>query len=683
MTHALPTVYQEFIALSRYARFDQELGRREKWHETVDRLINFWRKQLPQIGEDTLERIRSYILELKVMPSMRSLMTAGPALERSHIAGYNCSASAITGFGPEVNLWDEKLSSFGYDEPIKIKLRSPIVFDEAFAILLNGTGFGFSVERQFVNEMPTVGKPLARSIYKRTNANFPGVPKNELSYFDRKQNIICVADSKYGWASALRILIVELYNGNFSVSYDVSAVRPAGAVLKTFGGRASGPEALIVMFENLKKVFRAADGRKLTSIECHDVLCFISEAVVVGGVRRAALISLSNLSDDRMRHAKSGDWWVNDAQRGLANNSVAYTEKPTVGAFMQEWMALYNSKSGERGISNRQVVKRACEATGRDPNYEWLFNPCHEISLRESGQMCNLSSVMVRPDDTFETLKEKVEVATILGTFQATLTDFKYLSPRWKKNCEEERLIGVSLSGAMDHPVLQSVSDEAKEWLHMLREHVKEVNLDYAKQLGINPAAARTCNQPAGNSSQLNDIASGLHPRYAFYYIRRVRADEKDPLATVMRAQGFPCEQDVMQKSTLVFSFPVKAPANAVFRDDRTAIQQLEYWKMWKQDWCDSHNPSITVYVKEHEWVEVGAWIFENFDDVCGISFLPHSDHTYQQAPYEEITEEEYLELQAKMPEGIDYEALGKLETVDQTTGSQEYACVGGACEIV
>lgn len=383
-----------------------------------------------------------------------------------------------------------------------------------------------------------------------------------------------------------------------------------------------------------------------------------------------------------MRHAKSGSWWNDNPQRALANNSVAYTEKPTVGSFMQEWQALYDSKSGERGISNREATKKACVATGRDPNHNFIFNPCHEISLRETGQMCNLSSVMVREHDTLDDLLQKVEVATILGTMQATLTDFPYLSPRWKKNCEEERLIGVSLSGATDHPVLQSVSDEAKEWLHVLRDHVGDVNRRYAKLFGINEAAAKTCSQPAGNSSQLADIASGLHTRYAPYYIRTVRADCKDPLAITMREQGFPCEQDVMQPTNLVFSFPVKAPDTALFRDDRTAIEQLEYWMMWKKDWCDSHNSSITVYIKEDEWFDVGAWVYKNFDDVCGLSFLPHSNHSYAQAPYQECSKETYEEMVKIMPKAIDYEALGKLEVTDHTTGVQELACTAGGCDL-
>lgn len=680
---ALPTVYQEFIALSRYARFRPELGRREKWHETVQRLVDFWRARLPQLGENTLEAIQDNILNLKVMPSMRSLMAAGMAATRDEVALYNCSASAITGTGPTVEVWNDAMRDIGYDEPISLTLRTPIVFDEMLYILLCGTGVGFSVERQFVNEMPTVGKPLARSIYKRTHKNFPGVHKQELSYFDKKQNTVYVADSKYGWASALRILIVEFYNGNFTAKYDVSEVRPAGAVLKTFGGRASGPSALVKMFEDVRNIFRPAVGRKLTSVECHDIMCHIASAVVVGGVRRAALISMSNLSDERMRYAKSGEWWNDNPQRALSNNSVAYTEKPPIGSFMREWQSLYDSKSGERGVFNREAAKKYAAATGRDPNHEFISNPCCEISLRDTGQMCNLTSVVVRPDDTLESLADKVEIATILGTMQATATNFVYLSPRWKENCEEERLLGVSMSGATDHPVLQNVSAEAKQWLDTLSQRARATNATCAALFNINRAAAITCVKPEGTSSQLNDTASGLHVRYAPYYIRRVRADGKDPLAVVMREQGFPCEEDVMQPTNLVFSFPVKAPEHSLFRDDKNALEQLEYWLMWKQHWCDSHNPSVTIYVKEHEWLDVGAWVYKNFDDVCGLSFLPHSDHTYRQAPYEECTKEQYEALAAIMPDNIDYEALGALETTDTTTGTQEYACSAGGCELV
>lgn len=680
-TTTLPTVYQEFIALSRYARFDNSLGRREKWGETVDRLIAFWRKQVPMLTEVELQELGDGVRNLEAMPSMRTLMTAGKALERDHTSGFNCSYAAVTGSGPSVDLWDSKLGDLGFDEPISIKLRLPIVFDELFYLLLCGTGTGFSVERQFVSEMPTVGNTLSRSIYKRTKANFPGVDKQELSFFDKKQNTIYVADSKYGWASALRILIVELYNANFSIKYDISEIRPAGAILKTFGGRASGPEALVALFEYTKKLFQGAAGRKLTSLECHDLVCMIGMSVVVGGVRRSATLSLSNLSDERMRYAKSGSWWEDNSQRAMANNSVAYTEKPSVGAFMREWQALYESKSGERGIFNRAATKKAARAIGREYNHDFGTNPCGEISLRNK-ELCNLTEVVIRPDDSFETLKEKVRLTTIFGTLQSTLTNFVYLSEEWKKNCDEERLLGVSMTGALDHPVLSVVSEEARTWLRQLRAYAKEVNKEWAAKLGIPASAAITCSKPSGTLSQLVDSASGLHPRYSPYYIRRVRADVKDPLAQTMQAQGYPCEIADGQPSTLVFSFPIKAPEHAVFRDDRTAIEQLEYWMMWKTEWTD-HNPSITIYVTENEWFSVGAWVYDNFDDVGGLSFLPHSDHIYRQAPYEEITEEQYNNLLSRMPSGIDYEALGKLETTDHTTGTQEYACTAGGCELI
>lgn len=677
----LPTTYQEFIALSRYSRFRPDLGRRETWEETVDRLIEFWDKQLPSMPKEETARVRGSILSLDVMPSMRSLMTAGPALERDHVAQYNCSFSAVQGTGPKVSLWDDKLRELGHEEPITIAIRNPIAFDEMFYILLCGTGAGFSVERQFVNEMPTVGKKLSRSIYARNNKNFPGVDKQELSFFDKKANTITVADSKYGWASALRIFVVEMYNGNFQVQTDVSAVRKAGATLKTFGGRASGPGPLLEMFEGIRTIFTKAAGRKLSSLEAHDVMCLIANAVVVGGVRRAAMISFSNLSDERMRHAKSGDWWVENSQRALANNSVAYTEKPDIGVFMREWQALYESRSGERGLFNVEGAMRAAAEIGRDITHTLRGNPCLEILLR-IRQFCNLTSTVIRPEDTLEDLMNKVEIATILGTMQATLTDFVYLSPEWKKNCDEERLLGVSMCGGRDHPVLGTANPVAKEWLKTLREHARAVNKKWAAFLGINPAAAITCVKPEGTVSQLVDAASGLHSRYAPYYFRRIRADEKDPLAQVMKQQGYPCEYDLMQKSTLVFTFPVKAPEQAVFAGKDSAIQQLEYWMMWKKCWTD-HNPSVTITVQEHEWLEVGAWVYKNFDDICGLSFLPASNHVYKQAPYEACTKEQYEALAARMPTSIDYEMLKRLETTDQTTAVQQYSCSAGVCDLV
>jgi ribonucleotide reductase alpha subunit len=961
---------------------------------------------------------------------MRSLMTAGPALDRSEIAAFNCTYAAISGKGPEVLLWDEKLRELGHDEPIKIKIHNPLIFDESFFILLNGTGFGFSVERQLIVDLPTIGKVLSRSIYKKTAKNFPKVPKEDLSSYDKKTNTIIVADSKEGWASALRIFIVEMYNGNFKVHIDVSGVRPAGMPLKVFGGRSSGPDMLVDMLEKLRLIFIAANGRKLTSVECHDVLCFIAQAVISGGVRRSSLISLSNLSDERIRYAKSGNWWEENPQRSLANNSVAYTEKPEIGQFMREWQSLYESRSGERGIFNRGAAKQAADRIGRDSSYEFGTNPCvrgdtmiltkaghfqikdlvgktvevwdgaqwveidnfrvtgtdqevwkvtlhdgseiiatpyhtfiteggdrvklnelevgdrlayseapethgtieepgayakgfalgdgshtasnvdnpllwvyapkfvcedrlieslnelpvsaprtgaitevgicpagkvrhrvtglsvrksllpwcteykdglpsdvfnwtkhakaeflaglfdsdgtasdtkngfmyqltsvsrkllldvqlllkslgvqsklmltkaagikdfgperggfcpvkaayrltisqsssielakqltfsrlasfatkttaykvksktnkivsiepagvednvycctvptnHKVSLSNGiitgqcgeivlrdAQACNLTSIVVREEDTLDTLKEKAEKATILGTLQSTLTDFSYLSPIWKENCEEERLLGVSMTGTMDHPVLSHVSDEAKRWLDELRAVTKAVNEEWAAKLGINKSAAITCSKPEGTSSQLNNTASGLHARHSPYYIRRVRADDKDPLGIVMEAQGYPCEPDLMQRATKVFSFPVKSPKSAVFRDDRTALEQLEYWLMFKQHWTD-HNPSITISVKEKEWIEVAAWVYKNFEEVCGLSFLPFSNHVYKQAPFDEITKEQYEAMLAVLPEGIDYEALSRLETTDQTIGVQEFACSSGSCELL
>lgn len=992
---ALPTEYQNFIALSRYSRYRPEWKRRETWNESVDRLMSFWKGRYDKLlTDDVIASLGRSIADAECMPSMRTLMTAGPALDRDLCAAYNCSYLPIQGSGEEVKLWDSKLADLGFDEPISVNVRFPVAFDIVMYILLCGTGVGFSVERQYVNTLPTVGKKLSRSVCKPTQKNFPKVPKDEIAHFDKRKNSVIVPDSKYGWASGLRALIVELYNGNFDVQWDLSRIRPGGSPLKTFGGRASGPEPLDAVFRFASEMFQRADGRKLTSIECHDLVCKIAESVVVGGTRRSALISLSNLSDDRMRKAKSGEWWNTDPQRALANNSASYTEKPDAGTFMREWQSLYESKSGERGIFNREAARNLCEKIGRDPNHDWGTNPCcftgemrllttdgyvpfaklasqkevgiinpngnvtngrvwpsgikpivevrfeggaagrnsvfctqdhifrindgseceakdlkgkrisyyapvkssfdkeailagyilgdgclnrrnsgahlglevffgqkdgdvaemfgqapgtiwysryaaevaakyelpaavigqrgfngnkllltglysangsvisgHRVALKsidraqidgvakalsEMGietyittnkphtvlfdngayecnesydlnisrydslvtfakevsfaqqykrealarlliekapsvktvrpageqevfdftepethwgivegfvvhnseiilrpdEFCNLSSIMVRPDDTLESLLAKAEKAAILGTLQASLVDFAYLPPSWRKNCEEEALLGVSMTGLMDHPILNSVNPEAKQWLNAIRDHIKGVNVEWAKRIGINPAPAYTAIKPEGTVSQLTDTASGLHPRYSKYYIRRVRADKKDPLAKVMQAQGFPCEQDVMQPSNLVFSFPVEAPDHAIFRDDRTAIEQLEYWLMIQREYC-THKPSVTIYVKEHEWVSAGAWVYEHFDEVSGISFLPHSDHTYQQAPYEEIDQETYEKLKAQIPERIDLQMLSELETSDMTNGVQELACTGGACEIV
>lgn len=647
----LPTQYQEYIALSRYARWLPKENRRETWHETVLRCVSFWSQKYPDVIDPLMEaKLYDYIYSLKVMPSMRCMMTAGPALERDNVAGFNCAFTAI-------------------DNPKK--------FDEILYILACGTGVGFSVERQFIVKLPTIPDELYPS-----------------------DTCIRVADSKLGWASGFRELVSLLYAGKIP-TWDTSKVRPAGSPLKTFGGRASGPEPLENLFRFTVSLFKKAIGRRLTSIECHDLVCKTAECIVVGGVRRSALISLGNLSDDRMRVAKSGQWWVDNPQRAIANNSVAYSEKPDIGLFMKEWLSLYDSKSGERGIFNRQAAKNLLpERRKALGDFDWGCNPCSEIVLRPTGQFCNLSEVVVRPNDTFETLKQKVEVAAILGTLQATLTDFRYLSKEWKKNTAEEALLGVSLTGIMDHPVLNRSEEpyykstwsnngfydygSLEEILSTLKQHAIDTNQLWAERLGINPATAVTCVKPSGTVSQLVDSASGIHPRYAPYYTRTVRADQKDPLAIMMKDIGVPCEKDAMKPdSGYVFSFPVKAPDNAVFRDDRSAIEQLELWKTYQLNWCE-HKPSITVYVKEHEWMEVGSWVYENFDIVSGVSFLPHSDHTYQQAPYQEIDEKTYLEAKAYMDSlNIDWSKLSGFEKVDTTEGLREYACTAGACEIL
>lgn len=643
--------YSEYIALSRYARWLPKKNRRETWEETVRRYVNFWAEKYPEVVTVPVQNLLlDSIYNLKVMPSMRCMMTAGPALERDNVAGFNCAFTAI--------------------DNIK-------KFDEILYILACGTGVGFSVERQFISKLPSIPDELYPS-----------------------ETTIRVADSKLGWASAFRELLSLLYAGKVP-TWDTSKVRPAGAALKTFGGRASGPEPLENLFRFTVGLFRKATGRKLTSIECHDLVCKTAECIVVGGVRRSALISLSNLSDDRMRVAKSGQWWVDNPQRAIANNSVAYSEKPDIGLFMKEWLSLYESKSGERGIFNRQAAKNLLPERRKElGDFDWGCNPCSEIVLRPTGQFCNLSEVVVRADDTFDTLQQKVEVAAILGTLQATLTDFRYLSKEWKKNTAEEALLGVSLTGIMDHPVLNGSEEPFYDstWnnngfcdyksldaiLQVLKQHAIDTNKLWAERLGINAATAVTCVKPSGTVSQLVDSASGIHPRYSPYYIRTVRADQKDPLAIMMKDIGVPCERDVMKPdSGYVFSFPVKAPDNAVYRDDRSAIEQLELWKTYQLNWCE-HKPSITVYVKEHEWLDVGAWVYENFDIVSGVSFLPHSDHTYAQAPYQEISEQEYYILKEQMDKlDIDWTKLSEYEKVDTTEGLREYACSAGACEIL
>lgn len=629
--------YSEFIALSRYARWLPEESRRETWDETVGRYITFWKEKFPDIDNDTWSEIYDHIYGLEVMPSMRTLMTAGEALKRDNVAGFNCSYLAIN------------------------RQRA---FDELMYVLMCGTGVGFSCERQEVSQLPIIAESMHES-----------------------DTTIIVSDSKIGWASGFRELISLLYSGKIP-KWDLSKIRPAGAPLKTFGGRASGPDPLNDLFNYTVNLFRGAAGRKLSSIEVHGLVCKIAEIVVVGGVRRSALISLSNLSDDRMRHAKSGQWWDHHPEFALANNSACYTERPDMETFIREWLSLVESKSGERGIFNRDASQRQAARNGRrDPAYSFGTNPCSEIILR-SLQFCNLSEVVARAGDSFDDLRRKVRIATILGTLQATLTDFRYLSRAWKKNTEEEALLGVSMTGIMDHPILSGslACDEdgctLEEWLGELLEISIETNREWAEKLGINPAAAITCVKPSGTVSQLVDSASGIHPRYSPYYIRTVRADAKDPLARFMVDKGFPVEPDVMKPdSTLVFSFPMKAPEDAVFRDDRTAIQQLEHWLIYQRSWCE-HKPSVTIYVKEHEWMEVGAWVYEHFDEMSGVSFLPHSDHTYKQAPYQEIDKETYLSLVAGIPE-VDWTELGDYEEQDRTTASQTLACSGGICEVV
>ena len=630
MSNLLPTDYQTFIATSRYARWLDKEGRRENWGETVSRYIDNIVK--PVAGDNSyIKQIEEAILNLEVMPSMRSLMTAGPAAARDNTCMYNCSYLPV-----------DDLKSF----------------DEAMFILLCGTGVGFSVERQFISKLPEVPKLF------------------------ESESIVVVKDSKEGWAKALRQVIALLYSGEIP-KWDVSKVRPAGARLKTFGGRASGPAPLIDLFNFAVNTFRAAEGRKLSSVECHDLMCKIGEVVVVGGVRRSAMISLSNLSDDRMRHAKSGAWWENNPQRALANNSVSYTEKPDAMSFMREWTALVESGSGERGIFNRQASKKQAEKNGRrDSNYEFGTNPCSEIILRPN-QFCNLTEVVVRATDSFDTLARKVKLATILGTIQSTYTKMPYLRKVWADNTEAERLLGVSLTGIMDNPLMTSENAGLDKTLEKLREIAIETNAEWAGLLDIPVAAAISCVKPSGTVSQLVDSASGIHARHNNYYIRTVRGDNKDPLTQFMIDQGIPSEPCVMKPDqTTVFSFPMKSPDNAVTRNDTTAIEQLETWLTYQRHWCE-HKPSVTISVRDSEWVDVGAFVYKHFDEMSGVSFLPHSDHTYQQAPYQDCGKSEYEQLLSLMPKAIDWSLLADYEQEDNTSGSQTMACTGDSCEIV
>ena len=624
--------YQQFIHKSRYARWLESEGRRETWGETVQRYIDFFidREQLDKDSTETQE-IYNAIYNLEVMPSMRCMMTAGEALKRDNVAGFNCSYLHID------------------------HVRA---FDELMYVLMCGTGVGFSVERNFINQLPEVAESMHAT-----------------------DTTIVVADSKMGWASAYRELISLLYSGKVP-KWDMRKVRPAGARLKTFGGRASGPEPLHDLFVFTVAVFRKAHGRKLTSIECHDICCKIADIVVVGGVRRSALISLSNLSDQRMAKAKAGQWWENEGQRRLANNSVAYTEKPDFSAFISEMQTLYESKCGERGIFSRVAAKKIAERNGRrDPAHNFGTNPCSEIILR-SNQFCNLSEVVVREDDDLTSLKKKVKIATIIGTLQSTLTDFRYLRVRWKRNTEEEALLGVSLTGIMDHYLLGKATTDLEKWLTEMKNVAVETNKEWSEKLGINQSTAITCVKPSGTVSQLVNSASGIHPRFSKYYIRRVRGDKKDPLSVFMSDSGIPVESDVMSPNTTdVFSFPVKAPETSVTVKQTGAMEQLKLWKAYQDHWCE-HKPSITIYYTDDEYLAVSQWIWKNFDMCSGISLLPYSDHVYQQAPYEEIDENTYNELLGAMPKEINWEDLAKIEVEDNTIGSQEFACVGNQCEI-
>jgi ribonucleoside-triphosphate reductase len=631
ISNYLPTDYQTFIATSRYARWLDSFNRRETWSETVKRYTDYLYSKNLNLTEQDWEDLEVAILSLEVMPSMRAMMTAGVAADRDNTCIYNCSY---------------------------LPVDHPRAFDEAMFILLCGTGVGFSVERQSIQKLPMIPEDLASS-----------------------DDVIVVQDSKEGWAKALRKLISLLYTGDIP-KWDLSKVRPAGSRLKTFGGRASGPEPLDDLFKFVVAKFKGAAGRKLNSIEAHDIMCKIGEVVVVGGVRRSAMISLSNLSDQRMRHAKSGSWWENEGQRALSNNSVCYTEKPDMETFLREWLALVESKSGERGLFSRVAAESHVARNGRrESGYEWGTNPCSEIILRPY-QFCNLSEVVVREQDDLESLKRKVRLATILGTAQSTFTHLPYLRPIWAKNTEEERLLGVSLTGIMDHRILSKNVDTAK-WLKELRQVAVDTNKEYAERLGIPQSAAVTCVKPSGTVSQLVDAASGIHARHSEYYIRTVRGDNKDPLTQFLKDSGIPSEPCVMKPdSTTVFSFPTKSPSGAVTRNEMTALEQLELWKTYALEWCE-HKPSVTITVRDHEWLEVGSWVYNNFDLCSGISFLPHSDHSYAQAPYQDVSKEDYEELKAVMPKSIDWSALSLYEKEDTTSGSQTLACTSGACEIV
>ena len=634
----LPTSYQEFIHLSRYARWNEDTGRRETWQQTVARYFDFMQEHLKKNNDTDISDIRPQleqaVLNLDIMPSMRALMSAGTALERDNVAGFNCSYVAVD---------------------------TPRAFDETLYILMCGTGVGFSVERQYINKLPDLPEDLHQT-----------------------DTVIKVADSKIGWAKAYKELLSLLYAGQIP-QWDLSNIRPHGARLKTFGGRASGPAPLDDLMQFTVNMFKDAitkNQRKLVSIDCHDLMCKIAEVVVVGGVRRSALISLSNLSDERMRNAKSGSWWEHSQHRALSNNSVAYTDSAEMGAFMREWLSLYDSKSGERGIFNRQAAEKQAAKNGRREDYkDFGCNPCSEIILRNK-QFCNLTEVVVRADDTWSTLSNKVELATILGTFQATLTNFRYLTKAWKTNTEEEALLGVSLTGIMDNKLLSTSALLATN-LETLKNRAVAMNEGWSANLGIKQSVAVTCVKPSGTVSQLVDSASGIHTRHSDYYIRTVRADKKDPIAQLMVDQGVYHEDDITKpEHTLVFYFPIKSPKGSLTRKDLTALEHLEIWKTYQNHWCE-HKPSATISIKEHEWLDVGSWVWNNFDDISGVSFLPYADHSYQQAPYQEITAKEYKEWQKKTTSNIDWDLIKEYEKEDMTENTKELACTAGACEIL
>jgi len=639
MSNFLPTLYQEFIYKSRYSKFLDKEGRRENWSETVSRYFDFMVKHLSENHNYSLPKaerkeLEEAILNLEIMPSMRALMTAGPSLERDNTCAYNCSYVAV-------------------DDPKS--------FDETMLILMNGTGVGFSVERQYVNNLPEIPAKM----------------------FDSDTTII-VKDSKEGWAKGFRQLIALLYSGEVP-KWDLALLRPAGARLKTFGGRSSGPGPLDDLFKFTVRMFRGATGRKLNSLECHDIMCKIGEVVVVGGVRRSAMISLSNLTDERMRTAKNGSWWETNPQRALSNNSAAYTEKPEMGTFMREWLSLYDSKSGERGIFSRVASQNQAKKFGRrDPEHEFGTNPCSEIILRPN-QFCNLTEVVVRGTDSVADLQRKVRLAARLGTLQSTLTKFPYLRKVWTNNTEEERLLGVSMTGIMDNTLTNGKDKniDLKHMLESLRDIAVAANKEFAVALGIPQSTAVTCVKPSGTVSQLVDSASGIHARHNDYYIRTVRGDNKDPLTMLLKESGFPNEPCVMKPdATTVFSFPVKAPDGAVTRTEMTAVEQLEMWMIYQRHWCE-HKPSVTITVKEDEWMAVGSFVYEYFDEMSGVSFLPHSDHTYRQAPYQDCSKDEYEALDATMPKIIDWDKLAQYEKEDNTKGSQTLACAADGCEIV